>query len=149
VSAARADDLLCPLCETHGGRILHQAVLFRVVQVDEPTFADYPGYVRVIATRHAREMSDLPKEEADALLAAVLSCERAVRATMQCDKVNLASLGNQTPHVHWHVIPRFFDDAHFPHPVWSTRQRDTQAQVLAERHRRAEAIGESLRLAFL
>jgi diadenosine tetraphosphate (Ap4A) HIT family hydrolase len=26
--------------------------------------------------------------------------------------------------VHWHVIPRFADDPHFPQPVWGTRQRD-------------------------
>jgi diadenosine tetraphosphate (Ap4A) HIT family hydrolase len=28
-----------------------------------------------------------------------------------------------TPHVHWHVIPRWNNDRHFPHPVWGTAQR--------------------------
>jgi diadenosine tetraphosphate (Ap4A) HIT family hydrolase len=28
------------------------------------------------------------------------------------------------PHLHWHVIPRFADDAHFPDPVWASRRRD-------------------------
>jgi diadenosine tetraphosphate (Ap4A) HIT family hydrolase len=37
--------------------------------------------------------------------------------------MNLASLGNQVPHLHWHVIPRFEDDAHFPDPVWAVRKR--------------------------
>ena len=39
-----------------------------------------------------------------------------MRETMQADKMNLASLGNMTPHVHWHVVPRFRDDRHFPRP---------------------------------
>jgi diadenosine tetraphosphate (Ap4A) HIT family hydrolase len=27
------------------------------------------------------------------------------------------------PHLHWHVIPRFADDPHFPNPVWGERKR--------------------------
>jgi diadenosine tetraphosphate (Ap4A) HIT family hydrolase len=37
--------------------------------------------------------------------------------------VNLAALGNQVPHLHWHIIPRFADDAHFPDPVWAVARR--------------------------
>lgn len=33
---------------------------------------------------------------------------------MQPRKINLAALGNMVPHLHWHVIPRFADDRHFP-----------------------------------
>jgi diadenosine tetraphosphate (Ap4A) HIT family hydrolase len=39
------------------------------------------------------------------------------------DKMNIASLGNLVPHVHWHVIPRFADDSHFPQAVWSEPSR--------------------------
>ena len=49
---------------------------------------------------------------------------------MAPDKINLASLGNQVPHLHWHVIPRFADDAHFPQPIWGVRQRDPSAARL-------------------
>ena len=40
------------------------------------------------------------------------------------DKINLASLGNMVPHLHWHVIPRFRDDRHFPEPIWGAPQRN-------------------------
>jgi len=39
------------------------------------------------------------------------------------DKVNLASFGNMTPHLHWHVIPRWRDDSHFPQSIWSAAER--------------------------
>ena len=29
-----------------------------------------------------------------------------------------------TPHLHWHVIPRWHDDRHFPEPVWGKVQRE-------------------------
>ena len=47
-----------------------------------------------------------------------------LRTVLAPDKINLASLGNVVPHLHWHVIPRFADDAHFPAPVWAARARD-------------------------
>ncbi|HUL95488.1 MAG TPA: HIT family protein [Usitatibacter sp.] len=111
----------CEFCDSPGGPILWQNDLCRVVRVDEP---DYPGFVRVILGRHATEMSDLDEGERQRLMAVVFAVEAAVRETMQAEKMNLASLGNQTPHVHWHVIPRFRDDRHFPGPVWAAPRRE-------------------------
>jgi diadenosine tetraphosphate (Ap4A) HIT family hydrolase len=54
---------------------------------------------------------------------AVLATERALRKALQPDKINLASLGNLVPHLHWHVIPRWRDDSHFPAPIWAAPQR--------------------------
>ena len=62
-------------------------------------------------------------------LLVVLAVERALRDTLRPEKINLASLGNQVPHLHWHVIPRFADDAHFPDPVWAARRRDATART--------------------
>ena len=119
--------------------MLWQNDLCRVVRVDEP---DYPGFCRVILKRHAREMTDLAPAERDALMAVVYAVESAVRETMQPDKMNIASLGNMTPHVHWHVVPRFRDDRHFPTPVWAAPQRE--AKVPAERAARAGDIAAAL-----
>jgi diadenosine tetraphosphate (Ap4A) HIT family hydrolase len=44
---------------------------------------------------------------------------------MQPDKVNLATLGNVVPHLHWHVIPRYKEDSCFPASVWSEKQRES------------------------
>jgi diadenosine tetraphosphate (Ap4A) HIT family hydrolase len=53
----------------------------------------------------------------------VLAVEQALRRVLKPHKINLASLGNMTPHVHWHVIPRAKNDAHFPNPVWGKKRR--------------------------
>lgn len=115
----------CELCSSPGGAVLWQNELCRVVRADEP---DYPGFVRVILQRHAREMTDLEPQARARLMQIVFEVEAAVRDAMQPDKVNVASLGNMTPHVHWHVIPRFRDDRHFPAPVWAPPRRERGAQ---------------------
>jgi len=38
-------------------------------------------------------------------------------------KINLASLGNMVPHLHWHVIARFEGDARWPAPVWAPKNQ--------------------------
>ena len=96
--------------------MLWQDELCRVVLVED---RDYPGFCRVILNRHASEMMDV-----------VFAAERALRQMVQPAKINLASLGNMTPHLHWHVIPRFADDKHFPSSVWSEARRPGVARPI-------------------
>ena len=129
----------CEFCSSPGGPVLWQNDLCRVVRVDDP---DYPGFLRVILRRHAREMTDLTAGERERLMVVVFEVEAAVREAMQPDKMNVASLGNMTPHVHWHVVPRFEDDRHFTNPIWAVPQRE--GGVPPERARRAEALAAAI-----
>ena len=112
----------CSLCDTPGGTVLWQDALCRIILADEP---DYPGFLRVIMNAHVKEMTDLNTDDQTALMRVVFAAEAALREVMRPDKINLASLGNVVPHLHWHVIPRFEDDPHFPNPVWGVKLRDT------------------------
>ncbi|HTN95293.1 MAG TPA: HIT family protein [Gallionella sp.] len=110
----------CELCDGVGGTLIWQDATCRVVLVAD---ADYPGYCRVIWKQHVKEMTDLSASEREHFMAMVFAVETAVREVICPDKINLASLGNMTPHLHWHVIPRFKHDKHFPQPIWGTAQR--------------------------
>lgn len=110
----------CELCREAGGEILWRDGFCRVVLVADPHYA---GFCRVILERHVREMTDLDEGERAALMRAVFATERALRDLLAPEKVNLASLGNLVPHLHWHVIPRFGDDRHFPAPIWAAAAR--------------------------
>jgi diadenosine tetraphosphate (Ap4A) HIT family hydrolase len=69
-------------------------------------------------------MTDLSTSERQQLMTVVFAVEQVVRSVMQPKKINLASLGNVVPHLHWHVIARYTDDPHFPNAIWSETQRD-------------------------
>jgi diadenosine tetraphosphate (Ap4A) HIT family hydrolase len=107
--------MACELCDTTGDELIWQDDLCRVVRLDDP---DYPGFCRVILNRHTKEMTDLASADRTSLMHVVFAVEQAIREVLQPDKINLASLGNKTPHLHWHVIPRFGDDRTFPNPIW-------------------------------
>jgi len=121
--------LTCPLCDTPGGEVLWQDDFCRVVFVTDTP--DYPGFCRVILKRHVKEMTDLTADERTRLMDVVWKTERAVRDVMSPDKINLASLGNVVPHLHWHVIPRFESDPHFPNPIWGEAKRENREPVRA------------------
>ena len=111
----------CELCTQDGGSVLYRDAQLRVVLVNtEPA---YPAFCRVIWHAHVKEMSDLTPDEQTHLFNWLIRTEQALRSVLNPDKINLASLGNMTPHLHRHVIPRFRDDAHFPAPIWAGVQR--------------------------
>lgn len=127
----------CELCEQAGGALVLANEWLRVVLVDDP---DFPGFARVIWNAHVREMTDLDSGAQVRLLQTALAVERAQREVLAPAKINLASLGNLTPHLHWHVIPRFTDDSHFPQPVWGPRQRSVPEDATAERRSRLDQL---------
>ncbi len=77
-------------------------------------------------------MTDLAEVERTRLMKAVFVVEHVLRELLEPEKINLASFGNMVPHLHWHIIPRFADDPHFPNPVFGSRQRDGVHQLPAE-----------------
>jgi len=111
----------CALCTQAGGEVLWDDGFARVVLIGD---ADHPGYCRVILNAHRKEMTDLAEAERTRLMNIVFVVERVLRDLLKPEKINLASFGNMVPHVHWHVIPRFADDPHYPNPVFGVRQRD-------------------------
>jgi len=129
----------CELCEKDGGSVLWRDDFCRVVR---PEVEGYPGFLRVIVNGHVKEMTDLAERER--LMRVVFACESALRKLYAPDKVNLASLGNVVPHLHWHVIARFADDAHFPDAVWAAARRKAAPRITVPDNVLARAIMAAL-----
>lgn len=109
----------CELCEGDGGELIVRREKWRVVQVPGADGAAYPGFCRVVWNAHIKELTDLSAADRQTFMDAVFTLETALRTALQPEKMNVASLGNLTPHLHWHVIPRYRNDPAFPKPVWA------------------------------
>ena len=110
----------CPFCITTRDDLIWQDAFCRVIASNTP---GYPGYFRVVWGKHVAEMSDLDVCARRHFMDVVFAVESSLRTLMNPDKINLASLGNRVPHLHWHVIARFADDPHFPESIWSYERR--------------------------
>ena len=131
----------CDLCRLlaapPAGLVIWSDSQLSVIAVDD---AEYPGFTRVVWNAHVKEMTDLDAAARARVMEAVYAVESAMRAVMAPEKVNLASFGNMTPHVHWHVVPRYLDDAHFPNSTFATAARAGAPEALAARRALVPAL---------
>ena len=135
----------CPLCDAAGGHVVFAGDKFRLVRADEEGF---PAFYRVVWNEHFAEFSDLAPADRALCMEAVVQVERVLREHLRPVKINLATLGNVVPHVHWHVIARFDWDSRFPAPVWAQAARDNDAariaHVVSGRPALEEALADAL-----
>ena len=138
----------CVLCKDElkpeEGQLIWRGDDCRVILVNDP---DLPGFCRVIWNHHVAEMTDLSYGEREHLMTLVFAVEEAVRHVMHPDKVNVAALGNMVPHIHWHVIPRFKDDAFFPGSAWSNKTQETPKPILEARKQKAQQLSAAIKAA--
>jgi diadenosine tetraphosphate (Ap4A) HIT family hydrolase len=136
----------CVLCKDElkpeEGQLIWRGDDCRIILVNDP---DLPGFCRVIWNHHVAEMTDLSYGEREHLMTLVFAVEEAIRHVMHPDKVNIAALGNMVPHIHWHVIPRYQDDAFYPGSAWSKRVQETPEAILLERRRKAAELVEAIK----
>jgi diadenosine tetraphosphate (Ap4A) HIT family hydrolase len=107
----------------------------------------YRGHCQLIFdARHAARPDQLSPAEWTSLSADLFAAQAAIVRTVKPDHLNVESLGNVVPHVHWHIIPRFRDDPRWGSPIWLTSLADMRDTRLLEEERRAliDALRESL-----
>ncbi len=130
----------CELCRLKAEEAVWHDARLMVITAQ----ADGLGEVaRVVWRAHVAEMGTLGAADRRHLMDVVFAVETAVAELVQPLKMNLASLGNYVPHLHWHVIPRYADDAFFPDSIWSAPRRPGQVREIG-RGRLALALARRL-----
>jgi hypothetical protein len=100
-----ANDIDCELCTAPGGDLLWGDTSCRVVRVVDADRRAVSGLLPRDLEQPCRRDERARVADARHFMDVVFATERALRRIMQPDKINLASLGNVVPHLHWHVIP--------------------------------------------
>lgn len=93
----------------------------------------YQGYCILVSRTHASELFHLSPDERRAYLDEMCLLAEAIAACSQPHKLNYELLGNQVPHLHWHLFPRSRSDADLRRPVWLALERAEHNE--AERQR--------------
>ena len=131
----------CPLCDALGGSVIFRGSKFRLIRAVE---AGFPAFYRLVWTDHVAEFSDLSAADRLTCMEAVARVEQVLRSQLRPTKINLAALGNQVAHLHWHIIARFDWDSHFPAPVWAAAERQAPTDALVALAARCAGIEQLL-----
>ena len=135
----------CVLCQEPGGQPIWQGEKLRLIRADE---AGFPAFYRIVWNTHVAEFSDLSAAQRQHCMEAVALVEQVLRQQLQPTKINLATLGNVVPHLHWHIIARYDWDSHFPAPVWASAQRPRDSAREAAVGAQLPMVGAALQQAF-
>ena len=78
----------------------------------------FSGWTVLILPDHRTELFQLTRGERTELIDDVSRVGEALTKIFDVRKINSELLGNQVPHMHWHVIPRLRTDPDPFQPVW-------------------------------
>ena len=93
----------------------------------------YRGHCLLILEKHATRPDQLSPAEWSAFSADLHRAVSAITCTVRPDHVNVASLGNLVPHLHWHIVPRYRTDPRWGAPIWSADMPDTRLTAAEQR----------------
>jgi diadenosine tetraphosphate (Ap4A) HIT family hydrolase len=105
----------CPTCGFTLGEPLARLAVSDLCFVSDRRF---PGRCVVTLHQHATELFDLVPELRHAFADDVSAAAQAIKHAVNAFKMNYEILGNASPHVHCHLIPRQLDEPKPNVPAW-------------------------------
>jgi diadenosine tetraphosphate (Ap4A) HIT family hydrolase len=139
----------CPLCvprPDHSGQWDLVAAL-SVSSLYLSKNQTYRGHCQLIFdSRHVSRPDQLSPDEWGMFCADLHRAESVIMQTVHADHVNVESLGNVVPHLHWHIIPRYRNDPRWGAPVWTTALSDMPETTLASKER--QTLLQAIRTSF-
>ncbi len=93
--------------------------------------------VLIFDLHHAARPDQLSATEWHAFCTDLFEAQNAVMRTVRADHLNLESLGNVIPHLHWHIVPRYWDDPRWGEPIWLTSLAEMKDKRLPDEERLA------------
>jgi diadenosine tetraphosphate (Ap4A) HIT family hydrolase len=85
--------------------------------------ARFPGRCILALNEHCEDFSTLDRQVASSFFIDCQKAARAIKAAVNVDRVNIAILGNEVAHVHFHLIPRRPENEPIPRrPPWEHPQ---------------------------
>ncbi len=125
----------CPLCAprpafSEQGYFVHQLATSSLYLTREQTYRG--RCLLVYDARHVSRLDELELPEWQLLAQDLWTAERALVAAFAPQHINVESLGNEVPHLHWHLIPRYRDDGRWGGPIWTTDRTQMPHTLLTE-----------------
>jgi diadenosine tetraphosphate (Ap4A) HIT family hydrolase len=140
----------CPMCaylataeEVNSYGVTVATLRMGVLRLSTNQYA--PGYCVFLCKRHVREPYELPPQEYALYFDDLMRAGRALERVYQPTKMNFQILGNAVPHLHCHLIPRYYGDAAPGRPLdpnGELRLLESPAAYLAQAEKIRRALSD-------
>ena len=105
----------CPLCRAVATDVLSGAYGHTVADLELGRLRlsrnQYvTGYAVLICKQHVREPYELTRDERARFFEDMVRSAQALERVFKPDKMNFEMLGNAIPHLHCHLLPRYYGD---------------------------------------
>ncbi len=112
----------CPLCAVIQSTEPEDEVAFRVAnlrlsQLSLRKNQFVRGYCILVCTKHVREPYHLTAEEQSLFFGDMMRAAQALERVFNPVKMNFQLLGNAVPHLHAHLVPRYYGDPAPSRPI--------------------------------
>ena len=125
----------CPFCNPHfdDNQFWSKIATLSISSLYLHKIQTYLGYaVLIFDPRHTTCPSDLSGEEWSLLCKDLYLSQSAIERTTKPDHMNVAALGNQIAHLHWHIVPRYENDSRWGGPIWTTKEEEIEVVHLSK-----------------
>ena len=102
----------------------------------------FRGYCLLLCKEPVADLEELDADFRAQYLSDMARLSAAVSNVLRPHKINLESLGNVVPHLHWHVFPRQLSEAEPAKPVWLVMPSGDAPEFALNAARDAQLIGE-------
>jgi diadenosine tetraphosphate (Ap4A) HIT family hydrolase len=107
----------------------------------------YKGYCVLALKEHIRELHELDTEQQREMFEELMRAGQAVYEAFQPWKMNYSCYGNQVPHIHWHIFPRYESDPdHLKQPWYHSAEFDKHPTTDAEKSEHIRLVQSKLDL---
>ncbi len=112
----------CPLCAVVESTAPADDFAFRVADLNLSRLSlarnqFVRGYCTLVCTKHVKELYHLTADEQLVFFGDLMRAAQALERVFSPTKMNVQILGNEVPHLHAHLIPRYYGDAAPSRPI--------------------------------
>ncbi|MBR1734830.1 MAG: HIT family protein [Alphaproteobacteria bacterium] len=84
---------------------------------------EFPWILLIPQIKNVQQINQLMLDQQIQLVKEINLCSDIMESTFECDRLNIAAIGNKTPQLHIHIICRTKNDSLWPETVWGKNMR--------------------------